>query len=183
MQLYCGLILLVMSIMPGFAQTFSFSLSPNGGTIAPGAPVSMIVTFTDSSPVSAGIVGLQWSTLLSGFTLTGPPSLGAASSAASKTVSCGASAAKCIAASDGGFVRLSMANGSGIQLLAASTPGALNNSVIGSGIVATIPLRAVTGPITSLSVSAPTVMATNAAGIAVPIQDVSVPVTLRVVLR
>jgi hypothetical protein len=186
MQTYRGLlalILLVMFIMPGLAQSFNFSLSQNGGTIMPGAPVTMTVTFTDSSPVSAGIVGLQWSTLLSGFTLTGPPTLGAATSAAFKTVTCGADATTCIAASDGGFITLTMANGGGIQLLAAGAPGALNRNVIGSGIIATIPLRAATGPITALSVSAPTVMATNAAGIAVPIQNLSLPVSLQVVLR
>jgi hypothetical protein len=178
-----ALILLVMFIMPGLAQSFDFSLSQNGGTIMPGAPVTMTVTFTDSWPVSAGIVGLQWSTLLSGFTLTGPPTPGAASSAASKTVTCGANAATCVAVSDGGFITLAMANGGGIQLLATGARSALNRNIIGSGIIATIPLQAATGTITALSVSAPSVMATNAAGVAVPIQNVSLPVSLRVVLR
>ena len=133
------LLLLILTISLK-AQTLTATLS--SPFAYQGSSINLTLSFADATP-TAGIAGFQWTlSMPPGFTL-GTPVLGAASTAAGKTVSCNA----------------------GICVTAGT-----NENTFGSGLIVTYPISittaAVTGP---WAVGLSGLLATTAAGTGAPI--------------
>jgi hypothetical protein len=105
---------LILSAVFANAQSFSLSLSP--ASVQAGGTTTLTITYADSSP-SSNTAAMEWALSLPAGITAGSYTAGAALTAAVKPISCGASI--CVAAGDG---------------------ATLNDTVIGSGVVATVPL-------------------------------------------
>jgi hypothetical protein len=134
-----------------FAQSLTLSLSPS--SVQAGQPATLAIAYQDSSP-SANVAGIQWQLTLPAGVTAGAPVGGAALTAASKAINCGTSI--CIAIGDG---------------------TALNDSVIASGAIASIPLTvspsAASGNITAAVLG---VTATNPSSVALTVNTITLTV-------
>jgi len=133
------------------AQSLTLSLNPASSQA--GQNTTLTVAYQDASP-SANAAGIEWQLNLPAGVTAGTPAAGAAATAANKVVTCGVAA--CLVIGDGAV---------------------LNDTVIGSGVLATIPLTLSTNAVSgSVTMTALGVTATTPSSIALTIN----PATLTI---
>lgn len=103
-------------ISAGLAVGQSLTLSVSPASVQAGGTATLTITYADSSP-SSNTAALEWALSLPTGITAGAPTAGAALTTAVKPINCGTSI--CVAAGDG---------------------ATLNDTVIGSGVIATVPL-------------------------------------------
>lgn len=138
------------------AQSLTLSLSP--ASVQAGGSTTLTITYADSSP-SSNMAAVQWTLSLPAGLTAGAYTAGAALTTAVKPVNCGTLA--CVAAGDG---------------------STLNDTVIGSGIIATVPLAVAsttTPGALSISLTALGATSTNPSTVTVTVSPVTETVLSR----
>jgi hypothetical protein len=131
----------------------SLTLSLNPASLQAGQNTTLTAAYQDATP-SASAAGIEWQLTLPTGVTAGAPVVGAAATAANKVVTCGV--AGCIVIGDG---------------------ATLNDTAIGSGVLAAIPLTLSAGAVSGgVSMTALGVTATNPSSISMMVN----PATLTV---
>jgi hypothetical protein len=144
--------LLLLVLLGGAASAQSVALSVSPASVLQGGSATLTLTYADAVP-TANLAGIQWTLTLPMGVTAGAPAMGAAGTAAGKVLSCGAAAPViCILIGDG-------------------TP--LNQTAIGSGVLATVPLTVAASAFGTLTLSLSGTLGATAPGLAAAVSATS----------